>query len=282
MILRIFLLLDCIFFNIFAGVCVVGVMSCTGTVNSLVNCCLYSVAENMTSCKYDISMVPTNIKERMLNLLCKRGLVTDSNIEYCVFRSLGTVDLSECLASDKSLKILSQNCSRLVKIDLNATKGNREEITSAGVVALSKGCCALRTVYLRRCIKIDDEAIVELSKNCPHLRQLNVGGCPLITDQSLKALGANSEALESLNVSGTAITDCGVKNLCDGLSKASLNELHINNCLNLTDESVNCVTTLCPSIKILLLHNCPKMTDATRSVIDELSTQMRQVTWTFY
>ena len=257
-------------------------MAYKGTVDSLVNSCLYSVAENMSLKNYDISIIPTNVKERMLNLLCKRGLITDSNIAVCLFASLSTIDLSESSVSDKALEIIAETSSRLIKLDLNATKGNREEITSVGIIALSKGCRLLQTVYLRRCVNVADDAIVELSRVCRHLCQLNVGGCRQITDVALAAMGENSAALESLNVSGTSITDEGIRFLCEGLPGKSLNELHINNCCNLTDASVNLVTRTCPSIQILLLHGCPKMTDATRNAIDELATQMRQVTWTFY
>ena len=236
----------------------------------------------MTSQNYDMTAIPTNVKERMLNLLCKRGLVTDSNIEDCLFSSLTTIDLSECIVSDKSLEIIAATSPCLSKIDLNATKGNRSEITSPGVIALSKGCSLLHTVYLRRCVNVTDEAITELSRNCRRLRQLNVGGCPQITDISLAAIGENSAALVSLNVSGSSITDQGIQHLCKGASRKTLNELHINNCSNLTDESVNLITITCPSMQILLLHNCPKMTDATRDLIDQLATRMRQVTWTIY
>ena len=257
-------------------------MTCSGTVDSLLNCCMYTVARHMMSHYFDLSSIPINLKERMIYLLSKRGLITDSNISLCVSSSMTSVDLTECGVSDVTLSTIAASCPRLKKIDLNAIKYNRKEITSEGIIALSKGCSGLLTVFLRRCVRIADDAIVSLSENCPRLEQLNVGACPRITDQSLIALGTNSSKLSCLNISGTKITDAGIQSLCEGLLSSMLNELHINNCLNLTDESVNYVTRSCPKIKILLLHGCPNMTEATRSVISHLSNQMRQVTWSIY
>ena len=251
-------------------------------VDSLLNSCMYAVVKHYSKQRYDLSAVPLNIKERLTRLLCKRGLVSDLNIASCIFSGIKEIDLSECDVTDKSLEIIAGTCSRLVKIDLNAAKGQREAISTAGVIALSVGCPTLRIVFLRRCINVHDEAIVAIACNCRKLEQLNVGGCLQITDCSLEGIAANCAHLSCLNVSGTSITDDGVRSLCDGMTQRTLVELHINSCLNLTDRAVDDVVQRCPFIRILLLHGCPKMTEATRAVIDELSSRMRQVTWTIY
>ncbi|CAK8681443.1 unnamed protein product [Clavelina lepadiformis] len=253
-----------------------------GCVDSLVNASMYVVTKHLPKYGNAISTVPPNIKRRLLYLLCKRGLVNDVNITLLLYPKLREIDLSECDVTDASLLQISQVCIQLVKVDLNAVKGFRDQVTTAGVVALSKGCPLLQTVYLRRCCNVTDEALRALAENCPNLKQLNLGSCTKISDASLQALAAKCPGLECLNIAATSVTDDGILSLCAGAPRLALKELHINHCMQLSDRSVEGIMSMCPAINILLIHGCPKMTDRLRSTLEADNVKLKQVTWTVY
>lgn len=195
------------------------------------------------------------------------------------------LDLSMSQVTDTCLFKLSR-CRNLRKIDLNSAKESNQAIGSDGVISLSRSCPMLQVLYLRRCINLTDDAVIAVSQNCPALVELNCGGCTNLTDASLEALGQNSQHLKSVNFSNAQVTDSGVLSLVSGKCSNSLKEIHMNNCVNLTDEAVEAVVQYCPQISILLFHGCPKTTENARIALEELMTgstsRVRQITWTVY
>lgn len=57
-------------------------------------------------------------------------------------------------------------------------------------------------------------------------------------------------------------------------------EVDISHCLNVTDDGVLSLLSLCPSLSILVSHGCPLLTPATRDHSTGL--KLKQVTWTVY
>ncbi|XP_064629069.1 protein AMN1 homolog isoform X2 [Lineus longissimus] len=245
---------------------------------------LRAVMKNISFYINDTQRLPMNLRDRILGLMTKRGLLTDDNIGKVLHPNVKSIDLSGCDVGDVGLKKLCV-CRQLRKVDLNALKEPRTNITAEGIIPVSQSCRNLEVVYLRRCPSITDEAVIALAQNCPRLRNLNIGGCPSITDRSLEALGTNLSHLRSINLSSADISDNGVFRLVSGSCKSTLMEIHISNCRNITDEAVEAVTVNCPQIKILLFHGCPNVTDQSRIALEELtmgSQAVKQVTWTVY
>ncbi|XP_070543645.1 protein AMN1 homolog [Ptychodera flava] len=232
----------------------------------------------------EVESLPSRVKDRLLNLLSKRGLLTDDNISKVIHDRVKVLDLSECDVTDDGLQAITL-CKQLRKLDLNAAKENRTSITTRGVQLVAQSCPILQTVYLRRCLNITDDAVISLSQCCRQLMLLNIGGCRQITDASLEALGKHCRMLKSVNFCKTKVTDDGVISLVTGCCKQSLTEIHMNHCIRVTDESVEAVMECCPRISILLFDGCPLITDRSRQALEELSgpqTHMKQVTWTIY
>ncbi|CAL1527185.1 unnamed protein product [Lymnaea stagnalis] len=229
---------------------------------------------------------PASIKQALLRLMSKRGLITDQNIDKVLHSRLLSLDLSSSKVTDQCLFKLSR-MKQLFKIDLNSFKVPNETITSAGIISLSESCPNLQIVYLRRNVNLTDEAVLALSRNCPRLCELNVGGCLLLTDNSLVALGENSHYLRSLNITLTQVSDSGIHSLCQGCCSKVITEIDISGCGNLTDDSVEMLLMLCPKIRILLFERCPSITENSRLALNErlISThgaKMKQVSWTVY
>ncbi|XP_059166408.1 protein AMN1 homolog [Physella acuta] len=245
-----------------------------------------AVIRHLDSYEESLCDTPENIKQAVLRLMSKRGLITDHNIEKVLYSRLLSLDLSISQVSDECLFKLTR-MKQLCKIDLNSFKEVNTAITSAGIVSLSKSCPNLQIVYLRRNINLTDEGVIALSINCPKLRELNVGGCQLLTDASLVALGKHSYHLKSLNITCTQATDAGIYSMCQGHSPQVLSEIDMSGCKELTDEAVETLIMLCPLIKILLFARCPKITENARLALEEKlltadGAKMKQVSWTIY
>ncbi|XP_005102496.1 protein AMN1 homolog [Aplysia californica] len=245
-----------------------------------------AVIHNLHNYEESLWETPENIKQAILRLMSKRGLITDENIDKVLTPRLRSLDLSGSKVSDECLFKLS-SVRHLVKLDLNSFKESNQSITSAGIISLSKTCPYLQIVYLRRNINLTDDAICALSENCPMLRELNVGGCILLTDSSLRALGESSKSLKSLNIIASQVTDDGIHSLCQGDCSQVLTEIDMSGCKHLTDEAVELLLQSCPQLRILLFARCPGITENSRIALEEklLSTegaQMKQVSWTIY
>ncbi|KAI8791967.1 protein AMN1 isoform X1 [Biomphalaria glabrata] len=260
--------------------------SCVFSIPSLFQTSTSVVIRHLGNYEDSLWETPANIKQAVLRLMSKRGLITDDNIDKVLYSRLMSLDLSISQVSDACLFKLS-NMKQLYKIDLNSFKEANETITSTGIMRLSESCPNLQIVYLRRNIKLTDEAIVALSKNCPRLRELNVGGCMLLTDVSLRALGEYSHHLKSLNITSTQVTDSGVYCLCQGLCAQVLTEIDISGCRSLTDDTVELLIMMCPMIRILLFARCPNITEKSRVALEEKlemleGGKMKQISWTIY
>ncbi|XP_001635812.2 protein AMN1 homolog [Nematostella vectensis] len=254
------------------------------SLDSLQTSCIRAIADHVSQHKGGLKDLPREVKDNLVLLFSKRGLLSDDVLPKIVSPLIRDLDLSESDTSDEGLMAL-QVCKKLRKLDLNAVKDRRENITSNGIITLSQSCHDLQTVYLRRCTSIGDEAVIALAENCPQLMHLNLGGCLQITDRSLKALAKHSKFLQSLNVSKTKITDTGIFSLTSGCCTQSLKELHLAHCKDITDDGVESVLMLCPNVTILIFHNCPLVTDRSRYAMEEVAQRggvMKQLSWTVY
>ncbi|XP_038058927.1 protein AMN1 homolog [Patiria miniata] len=232
----------------------------------------------------DVERLPPHIKNNLLHLMSKRGLVTDVIIDKVINSSTKILDLGECDITDEGLHKLTV-CKNLRKLDLNSAKESRTMVTSRGLQVVAQSCPLLQVAYLRRCLNVTDAGIIALAQNCRQLMELNIGGCRQITDASLVAVGLSCRMLKSFNFSKSQVTDEGVIALAMGVCKQSLMEVHMDHCIHLTDEAVEAVVQFCPRIAILLFHGCPCITDRSRQALEEIQGQqshIRQVTWTIY
>ncbi|XP_030843779.1 protein AMN1 homolog [Strongylocentrotus purpuratus] len=254
------------------------------TVSSLFSVSLLSVIKQLPCFLSQLDNLPINVKDNLLHLMSKRGLLTDTNVAKVIHKRTRILDLSESSVSDRALLRLGV-CRNLWKIDLNTSKGERTDITDQGIQALATSCPYLSIVYLRRCVSLEDPSTIALAQSCHQLMELNLGGCIRLSDASLQAIGQNCRMLKSLNISRTKVTDEGIFSLCNGVCKQSLKELHLNNCIHLSDEAVEAVVNFCPKIAILLFHGCPCITDRSRQALEMIQgpgSKMKQVTWTIY
>ncbi|XP_006002188.1 protein AMN1 homolog [Latimeria chalumnae] len=252
-------------------------------VESLFDLSLYCFFKHVSKYSTEIASLPPNIKDRLIKRMSLQGSVTDSNISQLLHPRMEKLDLHDCEVSDVALRQIRRICKQLKKINLNSTGSNRLSISSEGIKALATSCPYLSEVSLK-CCNVSDEGILALAHNCRLLQVVNISGCVNITDASLRALGQNCKFLQSINFSATKVTNDGITALVSGQCSKSLKEVHMDHCVNLSDEAIEAVLTYCPQIDILLFHECPLITENSRVVLEQLlgPKQMKQVTWTVY
>ncbi|XP_054447251.1 protein AMN1 homolog [Pteronotus mesoamericanus] len=252
-------------------------------VHKLLDLCLWYFTKNISRYITDIKLLPPGIKDRLIRIMSVKGQITDSNISEILHPEVQTLYLQTCDISDTALLHLC-NCRKLKELNLNSSKENRVSITSEGIKAVASSCSYLYEARLKRCCNLTDEGVLALARNCRLLKIIDLGGCLRITDVSLHALGENCLFLQYVGISATQVSDNGVVALVSGPCAKKLEEIHMEHCVNLTDESIEAVITRCPQIRILLFHGCPLLTDHSREVLEQLGgpSKLKQVTWTVY
>jgi len=253
-------------------------------VSSLQNHCLRAVACQLPDHETSLRFLPVEIKTKLVNLLSKRGLLTDSNLANVLHPALRELELCECRVTDNGLACLCV-CKNLRKLDLNATKNSRDNITSQGICKVFASCCNLRTVYLRRCVNLTDDAVAALTRHCSHLEHLNLCGCVKITDASLQLIAHNCKFLQSLNISNTKVADDGMMYITTGTCQHSLKEVQVSHCINITDVGIEALLACCSRINILIFDGCPGVTERSRQALEEAMLRggrMKQISWTVY
>ncbi|CAH3148035.1 unnamed protein product [Pocillopora meandrina] len=259
-------------------------MAVFAVVSSLQNHCLRAVAGQLPNHETSLAQLPVEIKTKLVNLLSKRGLLTDANLGNVLHPTLRELELCECAISDRGLSFICV-CKNLRKLDLNAAKNSRADVTSEGMSRVFLSCCCLQTVYLRRCVNLTDDAVAALTQNCLRLEHLNLCGCNKITDTSLQLIAHNCKFLQSLNLSNTKVTDNGILCLTSGKCQHSIKEVQLSHCVNISDDSIEALLTCCPRINILIFDGCPNVTDRSRQALEEVMLRggkMKQLSWTVY
>eukprot|EP00794_Sanderia_malayensis_P012757 gene12757-14066_t len=247
--------------------------------SKLKSICNRKVIENADLHLQYIATQPVELKDPLLHLMSKRGLLMDANIAEFLHSDVTELDLSESDISDEGLRKVCV-CKSLKKLDLNASKGFKRQISSTGLRHIAEHCKQLQIVFLRRCSLINDEAIAALTKACPLLIQLNLEGCYEVTDASLNSISMHSPKITSLNVSRTKVTDEGLQLLSNGCCAGQLKEIHVGFCPDVTDIGIGMILESCAQLQILIFHGCPQVTDLSRERIQ--MHKMKQITWTVY
>ncbi|XP_069696378.1 protein AMN1 homolog [Periplaneta americana] len=256
-------------------------MSNLGRVRSLLSLCVDEAVQCLEHNIDTLEMLPPNLKSRLLAVACKRGSVSSDVLECLLHKNVKILDLSECNVSDDSIRLIHK-CRYLEKLDLNPGRNQTRDITSAALLDLFPAIPYLSNLYLRRCTAVTDQVTASIASSCPALTELDVGGCVALTDESLKML-SNLKNLCSLNISHSQASDEGILALVQGDCGKSLEELHLENCLHVTDFAIEAIVLHCNNLKILIFDGCP-VSDASRIALETLlaKSKVKHLSWSIY
>ncbi|XP_046439909.1 F-box/LRR-repeat protein 2-like isoform X1 [Daphnia pulex] len=216
---------------------------------SLFTLCTRVVALNIVSHLVVAQSLPGNVKNVLVTLLGRRGLLTGPVLRSLIHVDLKSLDLTGSKVRDSTVRILQS----LTKLSSLLIPGN--EVSTLGLVQLFPYLPHLEELDLSNS-KVDDEVLISLTNSCPKLRVIILRKCPSFTDRGFKFLATELYNILVLDVGYTKVTDDGLAALSRGPSRHKLKELNIDGCQQLTSSCGSHLDAF-PSISELSFNNCP-------------------------
>ncbi|KAH7441850.1 hypothetical protein KP509_03G058400 [Ceratopteris richardii] len=232
----------------------------------------------------DLLIVASNfpLLEKINLCLCKG--VTDSGLEALGSgtSTLRSVDLTDCVRiTDKGIEALAQGCSQLQVLRLSGCK----LVTDKALESLGKFSKQLAELNIQRCIKVTDTGTSFLFQGCKSLNTLDLSMCTKIASLGLQRFSGLALALRNVNFCGCSKIENEAIKVLSGC--ASLEQVRLNGCrmvtdegiiellnccgpmlkvldlgwLNLSDQPIRLIFSLCPGLVILNLESCSRVTD---------------------
>lgn len=177
-----------------------------------------------------------------------------------VFRSLETVDLSQCkhIVSSAVSDLLTHGTLQNIDLSFVGSVGDeafseqsskylalrslnlsQNRITDVSLLSLANSVCNLSCLRLQWCGGISDSGVMALAEGCRFITVLDLQSCN-ITDASLVAISSSCNSLVELDVSWCVrITDTGIRALSDGKNNMPLfMVLKATWCAGISDDSI--------------------------------------------
>ena len=176
----------------------------------------------------------------------------------------------QVLSLRKSLRDLVTGLPALASLNLSGCYN----LTDAALdTALNRDLPSLRSLNLSLCKDITDNSLGRIATHCPNLEVLELGGCTRITNTGLLLISWGLRHIRRLNLrSCWQISDHGIGHLAGqsggggggshvGGGAKTLEELSLQDCQKLTDESLRHIADGLPNLARLNLSFCLSVTD---------------------
>lgn len=142
--------------------------------------------------------------------------------------------------------------------------------------AFSKEVASLKVLNLSLCKDVTDSSLRRITANCKSLEVLDLAGCSKITNTSLFYISMLKK-VKRLNLrSCRLISDQGIADLCNTSvlvnSNRTLEDLCLQDCQKLTDESLRHISTGLPELEKMNLSFCVSITDTGLKSISRIGT----------
>ncbi|XP_062229185.1 EIN3-binding F-box protein 1-like [Phragmites australis] len=215
--------------------------------------------------------------------------VTDSGLSALArgcpaLRSLSLWDVPQ--VTDAGLAEVAAECHSLERLDITGCP----LITDKGLIAVAQGCPDLKSLTIEGCSGVANEGLKAIGRCCSKLQAVNIKNCAHVDDQGVSGLVCSATAsLAKVRLQGLSITDASLavigyygKAITDltlarlpvvgekgfwvmanalGLGLQKLRCMTVMSCPGLTDLALACVAKFCPSLKLLNLKRCSKVSD---------------------
>jgi len=213
--------------------------------------------------------LPDHLRSIILTFLARRGQVNDEIVVHLGSDALHELDLRDCSdLTDSVCEAIGRNCRGLRALNLQLTGGPRSFTSISLCNLITFGSTKLRTLRMTRCLLCDDDVLKAIAENCQILKHLDIAGCTRVTDEGLFGLARSPAPLVGLDLSRTSITDAGCIALATKKRKRHfINEIHLSDCCDVSDEGVSALIRALPALRTLLLDGCPKVTAASRELL---------------
>eukprot|EP00730_Choanoeca_flexa_P008098 TRINITY_DN12441_c0_g2_i1.p1 TRINITY_DN12441_c0_g2~~TRINITY_DN12441_c0_g2_i1.p1 ORF type:complete len:276 (+),score=18.70 TRINITY_DN12441_c0_g2_i1:461-1288(+) len=225
--------------------------------------CLRKVISAIENKQRDVTAqlqeLPYQLKNSLVDILCKRGILSDESVAWLASCHLTCLNLRDCTAvTDLFLDRLTAAQVRLRSLDLREIHGRFRDISADALCTFfQQSGNQLRHLTLTRCRRVNDVVLQSIGQHCPHLTSLDLTLCNLITSKGLEMLAplthlrtlsiaradeindngalaiaksTYAEHLEALDISHTSIADLGFSSIaerCSSLTTIKMAGCHI-------------------------------------------------------
>lgn len=173
-------------------------------------------------------------------------------------RELQILHLGVVEVGDKGLASIGRYSKRLEELYLDYGWGKWGQLSRWAMAAVAKGCQQLKLLSLRGSKHVDDEVLQGLAKGCPSLTSLDLHACEQVGDIGLEAVIKGCKQLENLVLAGTAVGASAFTDTNKGLT--CLKTLRVNG-ERITDTFIQAITKNCATLEELHLANCGNISD---------------------
>ncbi|XP_073314921.1 EIN3-binding F-box protein 1-like [Primulina huaijiensis] len=178
--------------------------------------------------------------------------------------------------SDVSLAVIGHYGSAMTDLALL----DLQNVNDRGfwVMGKGQGLQKLEVLSITACRGVSDSGLEALGDGCPNLKLFGLRKNLLVSDTGIVKLARAAVSLESLQLEEChRITQCGVFHIlanCGGKFKA----LALANCLGIRDINFQFpLTSICCSLRSLIIHNCPGFGDVGLAVLGKMCPKLTQV-----
>ncbi|XP_062437641.1 F-box and leucine-rich repeat protein 13 isoform X3 [Rhea pennata] len=158
--------------------------------------------------------------------------------------------------TDRCIQALAEKCQQIMSVVFL----DSPHLSDTTVRALAE--CKLVKVSIEGNNRITDLSFKLMSKYCPYIRHIHMADCQKITDAGLKMIAPLKYILVLNLADCIRVGDGGIKPFVEGSSGATLRELNLTNCIQVTDASVAKIAQRCRNLTYLNLRYCENVTDA--------------------
>ncbi|CAO2839239.1 unnamed protein product [Amaranthus hypochondriacus] len=204
--------------------------------------------------------------------LCPR--ITDCSLSIIASTYANTlhfVDLSRSkFFSGDGLAVLVANCVNLKGLDLSNSMNLRDSAVAA--IGEAKN---LENLWLGRCKFVTDIGIGCIAVGCPKLKLINLKWCLGIGDLGIELVAVKCKELRSLDLSYLPITSKCLRAI---LKLQYLEELFLEGCFGIDDDSLAALKQGSKSLKTLDMSSCENVSDTGLSSLTSGTGCLQQLT----
>ncbi|TVU08108.1 hypothetical protein EJB05_41495 [Eragrostis curvula] len=172
---------------------------------------------------------------------------------------LERLDITGCpLVTDKGLVAIAQGCPDLKSLTIEACSG----VANEGFKAIGRCCAKLQAVNIKNCAHVDDQGVSGLICSATvSLAKVRLQGLN-ITDASLAVIGYYGKAITDLTLARLPVVgERGFWVMANALGLQKLRCMTVVSCPGLTDLALAAIAKFCPSLKLIHLKKCSKVSD---------------------
>jgi EIN3-binding F-box protein len=173
--------------------------------------------------------------------------------------ALERLDITGCpLVTDKGLIAVAQGCPELKSLTIEACSG----VANEGLKAIGRSCVKLQAVNIKNCAHVDDQGVSGLVCSATaSLAKVRLQGLS-ITDASLAVIGYYGKAITDLTLARLpAVGERGFWVMANAMGLQKLRSMTVSACPGLTDLALASVAKFSPSLKLVNLKKCSKVSD---------------------